>query len=369
MKIRIAVSALFLLLNCQNNKGKEIEKNDSYSFFVGTYTNAESQGIYKYILQKDGVLKHVGLVAKMTNPSFLTMSTDKKFLVAVSEIEPTGTVESFLINEDSLKFISRSSSGGAHPCFVTINNNGFVLSANYTGGNIGLLKLNKKGELSDLLDVQQHSGKGTTQRQQEPHAHSVWFQPDGSNIISVDLGTNELWFSQLDNQSQKLILSDPQTLKMNEGAGPRHLTFHRNNKWIYVLNELNNTVVLVQKSENGKYIKNIPISTLPTGYTGTNTGADIHISSDGKFVYTSNRGHNSIAIFNVNAGDGSLTFIGYEPTLGNGPRNFSFSPDDNYLLVANQHTNNIVSFKRDKITGLLTYMSQIEAPTPVCILF
>ena len=369
MKICIAISALFLLLNCQNNKGKTIEENDSYSFFVGTYTNVESQGIYKYVLQKDGVLKRLGLAAKLTNPSFLTMSTDKKFLLAVSEIENTGAVESFLVTGDSLKFISRSSSGGAHPCFVTMNDSGFVLTANYTSGNVGLLKLNKKGELSDLLDVQQHTGKGTTKRQQEPHAHSTWFEPDGSTIISVDLGTNELWFSHLDAQSQKLRPSNPYKLKMSEGAGPRHLTFHPNGKWIYIVNELNSTVVLVQKSDNGKYKKGIPITTLPTGYTDTNNCADIHISSDGKFVYASNRGHNSIAIYSVDSGDGSLTLIGHQTTLGKGPRNFSLSPNDNYLLVANQHTNNIVSFKRDKITGLLKYMNQIEAPTPVCILF
>ncbi|MBE9489123.1 MAG: lactonase family protein [Bacteroidetes bacterium] len=369
MKFCIAISALFLLLNCQNNKGKTIEKNDSYSFFVGTYTNAESQGIYKYVLQKDGVLKRLGLVAKLTNPSFLTMSTDNKFLLAVSEIENTGTVESFLVTGDSLKFISRSSSGGAHPCFVTMNDTGFVLTANYTSGNVGLLKLNKKGELSDLLDIQQHTGKGTTERQQEPHAHSTWFEPGGNTIISVDLGTNELWFSHLDSQAQKLLPSNPYKLKMSEGAGPRHLTFHPNGKWIYIVNELNSTVVLVQKSDNGKYKKGIPITTLPTGYTDTNNCADIHISSDGKFVYASNRGHNSIAIYSVDAGDGSLTLIGHQTTLGKGPRNFSLSPNDNYLLVANQHTNNIVSFKRDKITGLLRYMNQIEAPTPVCIVF
>ena len=135
------------------------------------------------------------------------------------------------------------------------------------------------------------------------------------------------------------------------------------------MNELNSTVVLVQKSDNGKYKKGIPITTLPTGYTDTNNCADIHISSDGKFVYASNRGHNSIAIYNVDASDGSLTLIGHQTTLGEGPRNFSLSPNDNYLIVANQHTNNIVSFKRDKITGLLKYMNQIEAPTPVCVLF
>ncbi len=378
-----SIFAITLLISCvgKEKKGpqynnvnlkakKEDKKNYSIPFFIGTYTNTESEGIYKYVLQKDGKMKQLGLVAKITNPSFLTMSSDKKFLIAISEVDITGTVESFLITEDSLKFINRSSSGGANPCFVTINDDGFVLTANYTSGNIGLLKLNKKGELSDLKDVQQHTGKGETERQQAPHAHSTWYEPNTSNtVISVDLGTNELWFSHLDTQSQKLTPSEQPKLKMNEGAGPRHLTFHPNGKWVYVVNELNSTVVLIQKSEKGRYIKGVPVSTLPLGYTDTNNCADIHISSDGKFLYVSNRGHNSIAIYNVNNDDGLLTLIGHQSTLGNGPRNFSLSPDNNYLLVANQYTNNIVSFKRDKITGLLTYICQIKAPTPVCILF
>ena len=371
MKIHVAIITLLVLAGCQTNKNETMQENNTYSFFVGTYTDTESQGIYKYLLQKNGTLKRIGLVAMSDNPSFLAMSADKRFLVAVNEInhEGVGTVESFLITGDSLAFISRSSSGGAHPCFVTVNETGFVLTANYTGGNVGLLRLNKKGELTALLDVQLHTGSGTTERQQTPHAHSAWFEPVDNNIISVDLGTNELWFSHLDTGLQKLLPSDPYKLRMDPGAGPRHLVFHPNGKWIYVVNELDCTVILLQRSDNGKYEKGVSVSTLPVGYTEPNTCADIHISSDGKFVYVSNRGHNTIAIYDVNARDGSLNLVGHQPTRGNGPRNFSLSPDEKYLLVANQHTNNIVSFKRDKPTGLLNYVYQIEAPTPVCILF
>jgi len=371
VKIYTPFLLLLLLSSCKTNKKESVEENDSYSFFVGTYTNGESQGIYKYSLQNDGTLKRTGLAAKSDNPSFLTMSIDKKYLIAVNEIdqEGTGKVSSFSITKDSLSFISSSSSGGAHPCFVTVNEIGYLLTANYTGGNVGLLRLNKKGELSSLLDVQQHIGNGTTERQQAPHAHSAWFEPVSNTIISIDLGTNELWFSHLDTITQKLIPSNPPKLKMQPDAGPRHLVFHPNNKWVYVVNELNSTVQLLIKSDNDIYKKETPISTLPIDYTEPNTCADIHISSDGKFVYASNRGHDSISIFNVNAKDGSLSLAGHQSTYGKGPRNFSLSPDDNYLLVANQHTNNIVSFKRDKITGLLKYIEQISAPTPVCLLF
>jgi 6-phosphogluconolactonase len=348
-----------------------MQENNSYSFFVGTFTNSESQGIYKYLLQKDGSLKRIGLVAISDNPSFLTMSADKKYLLAVNEInnKGAGAVESFLITDDSLAFISRSSSGGADPCFIAVNEAGFVLAANYTGGNVGLLRLNNKGELTALLDVQTHTISDIKEDQQRPHAHAAWFEPVDNNIISVDLGTNELWFSHLDPELQKLVPSNPQKLEMEPGAGPRHLVFHPNGKWIYVVNEQGCTVTLVQKSDNGKYKKGVSVSTLPIGYTEPNSCADIHISSDGKFVYASNRGHNSIAIYDVNADNGSLNLVGHESTRGYKPRNFSLSPDDKYLLVANQHTNNIVSFKRDITTGLLQYIDQIEAPTPVCILF
>lgn len=359
----------FLACNSDNNSKKQ--ENDSYAFFVGTYTNNNSEGIYKYILHGDGKLELIGLAAKSENPSFLTISDDNKFLITINElnINNQGTVESYLISDDSLAFLSKSLSGGAHPCFVSINKEKYILTANYTGGNIGLLHLNDKGKLSKLLDVQQHSGSGTTKRQQAPHAHSAWFSQVDSSVITVDLGTNQLWFYHLDSKLQKLIPNTPETLTMNPGAGPRHLTFHPNGKWIYVVNELDCTIALVLRNKEGKYKIINTISTLPKEYIENNTSADIKISNDGKFVYASNRGHNSIAIFKVNTNNGSLKLIGHESTKGDGPRNFSLSPDNKYLLVANQRTNNIVSFERNKTSGLLKYIDQIEAPTPVCIVF
>ena len=373
MKIQNVIIALsfIILINCQQKKKEILQQNKAHSFFVGTYTSGESQGIYKYALLADGTLQRIALAAKSDNPSFLTKSVDGRFLLAVNEIsnkDTVGTIESFLIQGDSLKRINSSSSGGAHPCFVSVNKDGYVLTANYTGGNIGLLKLNTKGELSDLLDVQQHAGKGVTERQDAPHAHSAWFAPDNT-IISVDLGTNGLWFSQIDATTQKLIPTNQQPLQMALGDGPRHLTFHPNNKWIYVLNELSNIVTMVQKNSTGQYEKGISISTLPDDFDEPNTGADIHISSDEKFLYASNRGHNSIVIYQVNELDGSLTLVAHESTKGDAPRNFSLSPDENYLLVANQLTNNIISFKRDKTTGLLQFIDETEVPAPVCILF
>jgi 6-phosphogluconolactonase len=369
MKYIIFFLGLFFAVGCQSNQEKQMKETKDISFFVGTYTDGESKGIYKYNLKADGKLEPIGLAAVTDNPSFLAVSSDNKFLVSISEVDRdnVGNVESFLISRDTLSFIDRSSSGGAHPCFVAIDDNGYVLTANYTGGNIGLLKIDNEGLLSDVLDIQQHVGSGGTERQKSPHAHSVWFEPETNNIIAVDLGTNELHFSQLDKNENK-ITDNPTKIAMKQGAGPRHLAFHPNHKWLYVVNELDCTVTLLNKSDDGSYKVVESISTLPTDYTEPNTCADIRISSDGDFLYASNRGHNSIAIFSINE-NGNLSLVGFESTRGDGPRNFSLSPDDNYLLVANQRTNNIVSFKRDKKTGLLNFVSEVEALTPVCIVF
>lgn len=356
-----------LFFNCEKSKMKE---ETITSFYVGTYTNGDSKGIYTYELSKEGKLKQLGLVAATNNPSFLAKNKDNKTLFAVDETneEGTGFVKSFKIENDSLSFISKSKSGGAHPCFITVNDENQVLVANYSGGNVGFLQANAFGELSPLLNVQQHIGKGTTDRQQAPHAHSTWFHPNKKEVISVDLGSNELWFSTIDTTKKELVFTNQKTLKMAVGAGPRHLTFHPNTKWIYVLNELNNTISLVKEKDDHFFV-DASVSTLPEGYSEYSKGADIHISKDGQFLYASNRGHESIVIYSVNSENGVLTLIGFENVLGKNPRNFSLSPDDKFLLVANQDTNNIVSFKRNISTGMLTFVAEIVAPTPVCVLF
>ena len=367
MKKILVLLAFTILFNCQDSKMKE---EITTPFYVGTYTKKDSKGIYKYELSKEGILKQVGLVAETINPTFLVKSNDDKTLFAVGETNENGTgfIKSFKIEKDTLQLISKEESGGAGPCFVAINDENYIVTANYGGGSVGLLKADDSGKLSTLLNVQQHVGKGTTDRQKSPHAHSAWFHPTKKEVISVDLGTNQLWFSTIDTKKDALVLTGQKTLQMAEGAGPRHLTFHPNNKWIYVLNELNNTVSLV-KEKNEAYEVDFSIATLPKDFTAYSKAADIHISKDGKFLYASNRGHESIVIYEVNPENGTLKTIGYEPVLGKNPRNFSLSPDEKYLLVANQDTDNIVSFKRDAKTGKLTFVSEIGAPMPVCILF
>jgi len=353
-----------------DNKPKE--KPGHHLFFVGTNTHGKSEGIYTYALNKNGKLKLLGLAAKTDNPTFLAMSADKNTLLSVNENDRQknmGAIESYRIGGKKLKLKNRKPSGGAHPCHVASNKAGYVLVANYSGGNVGLLKLDKKGMLSDLLYVEQHEGKGTTDRQEVPHAHSAWFEPDGSAIISADLGTNELWFSEIDPIRQKLIPRKPQKLAMKAGAGPRHLAFHPQKNWIYVLNELDNTITLIEKTKAGEYQIKSSISTLPPDFTEFSKSAHIVISADGNFIYASNRGHNSIAIFEVYPDDGHLNLLAFEPTHGKEPRHFALSPDEEYLVVANQNSNNLISFKHDKKTGLLKFVAEAEAPDPVCVLF
>jgi 6-phosphogluconolactonase len=342
-------------------------------FYVGTYTDGESEGIYKYVLSADGSLKNIGLAGRAENPSFLAFSPDRKQLLAVNEVsnsEAQGYVSSFKMDRDTLLLLDQKPSGGAHPCHISVNADGYIVVANYSGGNMGLLRWQPNGTLSELLDVQQHKGSGTHPRQEGPHAHSGWFTPEGG-IIAVDLGTNQLWFSKIDTVAHKFASGMQNTLSMEPGAGPRHLALHPKNSGIYVLNELSSSVSFLKKNKNGGQPYEIvqTLSTLPEGYLDANTCADIHISGDGKFVYASNRGHNSIAIYSVNEDSGELQLLGYELTRGQTPRNFNLSPNGRFLLVANQTTNSISSFQRDPLTGLLTFMDQTEAFAPVCILF
>ena len=352
-----------LAFGCKKAMKEEVKTSPAYTFYVGTYTSNKSEGIYKFEMDSLGKLSNVGLLAKTDNPSFLAMTADNKYLLAVNENE-AGTMESFRVKEDTLISINRTSTSGIHPCFITTNVNNMILAANYSSGNVALSKLNDKGEILPLLDLQQHEGKDTTDRQEGPHAHSAWFKND--EVISVDLGTNELWFSKIVND--KFEFSSQKTLKMAGGAGPRHLAFHPVEEWIYIMNELNGTISQVVKTDSAYSIAST-VSSLPENNQVKNQSADIHISADGKFLYASNRGPNTIAIFSIDQQSGALSSIGFESTRGDWPRNFALSPDDKFLLVANERSNNIVVFERDIETGLLNFVSESEAFTPTCILF
>ena len=355
-------------MSCKENKPQDSAPN----FYIGTYTKAESKGIYKAEINAEGQFSNLKLMALAENPSFLAYTKDGKFLVAVNEAdkegESEGSISSFRIEKDSLVLVGRIDSYGDNPCHVTVTDDNYVITSNYTGGNVVLSQLDPEGKLN-YLDSKVHSGGTRHPRQEKPHVHSTWIHPETKDIIAVDLGTNDLWFYQLDKSNNMLIHKEQQKIAMDSVAGPRHLTFHpKNPNWIYVLNELNATVSLVTY-ENGKYGLKSTVNMLRETPQGYNASADIHISKDGKFLYASNRGYNAISILEIDSNDGSLTLVDVHEIPGSWPRNFSLSPNEEYLIYANEWTNNIFSLKRDSEKGTLTLTDSIQVPNPVMILF
>ncbi|THH40002.1 lactonase family protein [Neolewinella litorea] len=337
------------------------------SFFLGTYNDpgVHEPGIYRFTLDAQGNLANQGRVAEATNPSFLSYNADRSIVVSVEQLsgEP-GRVASFAVDEDELRSLNRQTAGGEGPCHVNVSANGFVTVANYGSGNLELLRLQADGTLTPPLDLQDHRQRGA----ETPHAHSSYFLNDDSEVLAVDLGTDEVWHYRLDAVSNKLLPASPPAVAMQEGAGPRHLDLHPNGRWIYVINELNSTVT--QISREGESLKVIESwSTLPEDFTGESFCADIHISSDGKFLYGSNRGHNSIVVYRIDQESGALTPLEYESVAGDWPRNFALSPAEDFLIVANQRSKNLTSLRRNKETGMLDFVDSTKAPIPVCILF
>lgn len=385
MKIAFFTIILCSLFSCKPASEKTTDAVDNalakigtdYTFYVGTYTNVKpvsdggSEGIYRYTIDGNGQLASDGLVAAADNPSYLARANEGAHLIAVSEVDSNGgngSVHSYAVQGDkTLERISSQSSGGAHPCHVVANDQGQVLVSNYTGGNVALLSIDANGQLAGPLDVEQHVGKGTHERQDAPHAHSAWFRPDDRGVISADLGTNELWLSHITDG--KLVPAETPKLAMADGAGPRHIAFHPNGRWIYVVNELNNTVGIVDVAVDGTLTLGDTYATLPVEFTEFSKTADIHISADGRHVYASNRGHNSLAIYAVDGASGRLALSAIQSVRGEEPRNFQLTPDDRYVVVANQNSNTLVAFARDQTDGTLVYVSEIAAPAPVCILF
>ena len=352
-------------------------KNDPQHFYVVTYSEGGSEGIYTFSLDPaTGKLQDNGLAAKTNNPSFLALTSNGKYLLSVHETKgengsTMGYIESFSVKDDNrLTSIGKVSSGGAHPCYVSVNQNGYVLAANYTGGSVALLRIDDSGKLSDTLDVQQHFGSGPIKaRQATPHVHSAFFEPGSDRIFVADLGIDQVSVYKIDSKNSKLIKPSFPAIILTPGSGPRHLAFHPTVKVVYVVNEIASNISVVTLNKDGSFTTVETVSALPPGYDKPNTCADIHISRDGRFLYASNRGLNSIAIFSVDPKNGRIVQIGQELTRGDGPRNFTLSPDENYLLVANQNTQDIVAFRRDFNSGKLQFTDQIKALKPVCLLF
>lgn len=347
--------------------------SQEYYLLIGTYTSGKSEGIYVYKFNSaTGDTSFVSKVAA-SNPSFLAVSKNKKYVYAVSEDgDDKGSVAAFSFDKKNgtLKFLNKQSSGGDHPCYVAIDESGkWVTVANYSGGNFSLLGVSPDGYLRSAERTINHSGSGPDkQRQDKPHVHSTVFDPEEKYLLVQDLGIDKIMVYAFNDKTGELKAAKIPSNATLPGTGPRHIDFHPNGKYVYLMEEMSGHVTAYGYNK-GKLQFLETVSAVKEGYKGPVGSADIHVSPDGKFLYASNRGdENDIAIFAIDKSTGKLTLKGHQSVLGKTPRNFSIDPTGNFLLSANQNSNDIVIFKRDKETGLLTDTGKkIEVDKPVCL--
>jgi len=359
--------------------GDDLTRQD---FYVGTFGTGQNGGIYFCRLNTStGEIILRGEIKGIDNPAFLAIDASNRFLFAVNEVSetngnPGGSVSSFAIDPENgrLSFINMQPTLGESPCHISIDNTGkFLLITNYSGGNIIVFPIIEGGTIGKNVDFIQHKGHSINpERQESPHPHSIILSPDNRYVFVPDLGLDKILIYKLDQETGKLSPNNIPYISLKPGAGPRHFTFHPDNDFAYVINELDSAVTAFRyKSDKGKLKEIQTITTLPENFTGISYCADIHVHPNGKFLYGSNRGHNSIAGFIIDPpSKGRLKLKGFTSTQGDFPRNFGIDPSGQYLLVANQRSNNIFSFRINMETGELSPTGHsIEIPQPVCIKF
>lgn len=346
--------------------------SQEHYLLIGTYTKGKSEGIYVY--KFNSATGDAAMVSKAAaaNPSYLALSPDEKFVYAVNEDgNDKGSVTAFAFNKANgqLQYLDKQSSGGDHPCYVSVNKTGkWVAVANYTGGSFSTLPVMANGTLG-VPNTVQHTGHSIDkERQEKPHVHSTVFSPDDKYLFVQDLGIDKISVYTFNPGSGKPEPAAVPFVATTPGGGPRHFTFHPNGKFAYLVEEMG-AAVSVYKYKDGKLSAVQRISTVPANFTGKKWAADLHVSPDGNFLYASNRTpSNTIAIFKINKSTGKLTAVGYEPVQGDVPRNFTIDPTGDFVLVANQESDNVVIFKRNKRTGVLTDTGKrIQVGNPTCL--
>lgn len=370
MKYKIWLPFLFLFITVS------VAAQQQDYLITGTYTTGKSEGIYVYKFNNmDGSAREVSHV-KISNPSYVAVSPRDSFLYAVQENAAAngkgGEITAFSFNKENgtLTYINQQPSGGNHPCYVAVDKTGaWVVVGNYSSGSLSVFPVLANGALGAAVTSIQHSGSGpNAARQQPPHVHCTLFSADNRFLFVPDLGIDKIMIYAFDVATGKLNPASQPFAQSLAGAGPRHFCFHPSAKYAYLAEEMSGTVVAF-KYRKGRLKKLQRISCMPAGDSSNASTADIHISPDGKFLYVSNRApSNTIAIFKINYKKGTLLPVAHQPTLGQAPRNFNFDPTGNFLLVANQNSDNIVIFKIDKETGLLTDTgNRITVGNPVCL--
>jgi 6-phosphogluconolactonase len=374
----LVVTAMY----AQQHLPAEQHKVGKYWVYVGTaaYDGPPSRKLYVCTFDSNrGELKLQGVAAETENSGFLAVHPNQRFIYATNEVgefrgQQTGAVSSFQIDEKTgqLRLLNQVPSFGANPAYVTVNRAGtFLLLASYYGGTMSL-PISPDGLLGQSAGKVRERGVGVDPRRQESsHPHSVVLSPDDRFAITPDLGLDRLFVYRFDEKTGSLTANSPAFVPAPPGSGPRHLAFSPDRHFAYVVNELKSTVSTYAFDEQAGILHPLQtISTLPPGFDGENTGAEVQVGPSGRFVYVSNRGHDSIGIFAVDPENGMLSPIQDVPTLGKTPRYFAFDPSGNFVLVANQDSDQIVLFKLDRSTGRLTPTgTALKVATPVCIVF
>jgi 6-phosphogluconolactonase len=354
---------------------EEAKPAGKYRVYFGTYTGGDSRGIYVCELDlADGSLTEPRLAGEVKNPSFVALHPGGKHLYAVSEVGGTGAVVAFAIDGKTgmLKELNHQPAGGAGPCHLVVDKLGRnVLVANYGGGSVSAIPIGEDGRLEKPTSVIQHRGSSVNKsRQSEPHAHSINLDPAGRFAFAADLGLDKVLIYRFDASQGTLTANDPPSASVAAGSGPRHFAFHPSGRFAYVINEMTSTLTaFAYDAAQGKLSEIHTLSTLPRETPGNST-AEVQVHPSGKFVYGSNRGHNSLAIFKVDAGSGKLTAAGHQSTGGKTPRNFGIDPTGRYILAANQASNNVVVLRVNQETGALTPTgAEVKVGAPVCVKF
>jgi 6-phosphogluconolactonase len=379
-----AVLLVPLLLDSIVHGADNVSKRE-YIAYIGTYTGkqSKSKGIYAFRFDAStGKLTPLGLAAEGNSPSFLAIHPNRRFLYSANETnnfggQPTGAISAFSIdrNTGKLTFLNEVSSRGAGPCHVSVDHTGKnVLLANYDSGSVAVLPVNENGSLRDASAFVQHKGSSVNkERQEAPHAHCIFTSPDNRFALAADLGLDHVLVYHFDPARGSLAPNDPPYAETPPGAGPRHFAFHPNGKYVYVINEIQCTLsTFAYDPSHGALRLKDTVSTLPKGYnvTSNDSTAEIRVHPSGKFVYGSNRGHDSIAVFAIDSAEGTVSPVEIVSTQGKTPRGFAIDPTGSYLIAANQDSDTLVVFHIDPKTGRLTPTGQkIEAYMPVDVEF
>ena len=355
--------------------------SEDYFVYVGTYTHGDSEGIYVYRLDGEtGALTYSSKITGVENPSFVEVHPSGRYLFAVNELNEfegaaSGAVTAFYIHRETgeLSYLNQRPTGGGAPCHLSVDATGkFLLVANYGGGSVAAFPIGSDGRLGEASDFVQHEGASVNpQRQMEPHAHAIMIDPGNRYAFAPDLGLDKVLIYALDAEKGSLTPNSQPWARVQPGAGPRHFDFHPKGPFAYVINEIDSTFTAFRYDANaGTLVEFQTISTLPDDFDGTSHCADIHVHPSGKFLYGSNRGHDSIAICGIDSETGMLSPLGYESTQGKTPRNFGLNPEGTFLFAANQQTDTVVTFAVDSETGTLAATGDVaEVPTPVCLKF